>query len=274
MQTQPLVDQFLTECKLRGLTTATTLQYRWALNRLHHHCPELPCGGFDLLPIIGDESLQMESRHDVLKCLKVFFRWAARRHQLPNPCDELSPMPRHRRSRRVLTVDEVNRLLAAAKNPRDRALLLVVLDCGLRLGEVTSLRREYVKDGWLVVQGKSGDRQVPVSDELTTLLTELGEGDYLWIGKKGPLTRSGVQMAYRRMFGRAAITGTKTGPHSLRHTFATYYLRAGGGVRQLQAILGHQDIETTMIYVHLAGVDVQADHALYSPMKTMGLAEH
>ena len=164
MQTAPLVDEYLAHCRLRGLAEKTVSQYQWALKRLSRICAELPRGGFDLLPIIGDDSSQMESRHDVLKCLKVFFRWAARRYQLPNPCDELSPMPRRRRSRRVLTVDEVNRLLAAAENPRDGALLLVVLDCGLRLGEVANLHRGCVRDGWLVVQGKSGDRQVPVSD--------------------------------------------------------------------------------------------------------------
>ena len=75
MQTAPLVDEYLAHCRLRGLAEKTVSQYRWALNRLRHHRPELPCGGFDLLPIIGDDSLQMESRHDVLKCLKVFFRW-------------------------------------------------------------------------------------------------------------------------------------------------------------------------------------------------------
>ena len=62
----------------------------------------------------------------------------------------------------------------------------------------------------------------------------------------------------------------KAGPHCLRHTFATWYLRAGGGVRQLQDILGHTKIETTMIYVQLAGRDVQADHSRYSPARTMG----
>ena len=165
-------------------------------------------------------------------------------------------------------------LLAAAHNERDRALLLVVLDCGLRLGEVANLRRASLRDGWMVVEGKVGDRPVPVSDELAETLTTLGEGDHVWIGRFAkPLTQHGIQMAYKRMFLRAGISGPKIGPHTLRHTFATMYLRAGGGVRHLQAILGHQDIETTILYVHLAGNDVLADHAQYSPMRTLGLAE-
>ena len=55
------------------------------------------------------------------------------------------------------------------------------------------------------------------------------------------------------MVGDSGLDLTSTaGPHALRHTFATNYIRAGGGVRQLQVILGHQRIETTMVYVHLA----------------------
>ena len=268
MQTTPVVHQFLTECEYCGLAKTKNLQYEWALNRLVAACPELPCSGFDLLPVIGDKALQMESRHDLLKCLKGFFRWAARRYGLHNPCSELTPLPRRRRTRRVLTVDEVGLLIAAAHNERDRALLLIVLDCGLRLGEVANLRRASLRDGWMVVEGKVGDRPVPVSDELAETLITLSEGDHVWIGRFAkPLTQHGIQMAYKRMFLRAGISGPKIGPH----TFATMYLRAGGGVRRLQAILGHQDIETTMLYVHLAGNDVLADHARYSPMRTLGL---
>ena len=271
MQTAPLVDEYLAHCRLRGLSEKTVSQYRWALNRLRHQCPELPRDGFDLVPLIGDGSLGAESRRDLLKCLKAFFSWAARRYQLPNPCDELSPMPRRRRSRRVLTVDEVNRLLAAAENPRDRALLLVILDCGLRLAEVANLRHHHVRDGWLVVSGKTGERQVPVSSELVSLLGDLGAGEHLWVGRQGPLTREGIMLIYRRMFEHAGIAGPKTGPHTLRHTFGTFYIREGGGVRQLQQIMGHTRIETTMIYVHLAGNDVAADHAIHSPARRLGL---
>ena len=90
------------------------------------------------------------------------------------------------------------------------------------------------------------------------------------MGQRGPLTKVGVREAYKRIFARAGVT-RKMGSHTLRHTFATLYLRSGGGVRHLQEILGHSRIETTMIYVHLAGRDIQADHAQYSPVSTLGL---
>ena len=271
MLTNDLVAQYLGECRLRGLARSTTEQYRWALARLITHCPTLPRDGFDLLPVLGDNNLAPESRRDLLKCLRAFFGWCGRRYQLPNPCAGLEPIHRRSTIPRVLTVQEVRRLMSAALVERDRALILTILDCGLRVGEVAGLRRDNIRDGWLVVDGKVGQRRVPVSDELGSTLTVLGDGDHIWTGKKGALTRNGVVQAYQRMFQRAGIAGPKAGPHCLRHTFATMYLRAGGGVRQLQDILGHSRIDTTMIYVHLAGRVVLADHALYSPARTLGL---
>ena len=270
MLTTDLVAQYLGECHLRGLAHSTIEQYRWALTRLINHCPTPPSEGFDLLPLLGDNNLAPESRRDLLKCLRTFFSWCGRRYQLPNPCIGLEPIIRRRLLPRVLSRREVERLMAAALTERDRALLLVILDCGLRVGEVAGLMRNHIRDGWLVVDGKVGTRRVPVSDDLGDRLAGMGSDDHIWTGQRGPLSRTGVVQAYKRMFGRAGITGPKAGPHTLRHTFATMYLRAGGGVRQLQDILGHSKIETTMIYVHLAGRDVQADHSRYSPARTMG----
>ena len=271
MQTTDLVSQFLGECGVRGLSPATVEQYNWAFPRLLAHCPEMPDSGQKLLPVLqGSLKLAPESRRDLLKCLRTFFRWAERRHHLPNPCGEVDPLPRPRRLPRVLAQSEIDSLLAAAQTARDNALVLLVLDCGIRLSELASLRREDVRDGWLLVRGKVGVRQVPVSKGMLLRLLRLARGEDIWLGQRGPLNRAGVQGAYKRLFARASIT-RKVGSHSLRHTFATLYLRSGGGVRQLQEILGHSRIETTMIYVHLAGNDVAADHALHSPVQTMGL---
>ena len=271
MQTAPLVHEYLAQCKLRGLADKTITQYRWALNRLIEGCPVIPKYAFELLPVVGDSALGSTSQRDLLRCLKTFFSWAQQHHELANPSEGLT-LPRSRRQLpRVLSIGEIESLFGVAASERDRALLLVVLDCGLRVAEVANLRRHHVRDGWLILNGKVGDRQVPVSTELATQLTELGEGPHLWIGSQGPMTREGIMQVYRRMFARAGITGPKTGPHTLRHTFGTLYVRSGGGVRQLQEIMGHSRIETTMIYVNLAGTDVLADHAAHSPTRSLGL---
>lgn len=150
------------------------------------------------------------------------------------------------------------------------SVILYLLSMGLiRLGEVVSLTQQSLGLGNLRADGKTGQRQVPLSNHINRLLRSLGDGEFVWTGKNGRLTRSGVQQAYRRLFARAGIKGRKVGPHTLRHTFGTMYCREGGNIRVLQEILGHSDLETTMIYVHLAGLDVAGDHASHSPVRVL-----
>ena len=272
MQTEPLVNQYLGECESRGLSPKTLEQRRWALQRLITSCPDWPTGDAELLPVLSDTDLAIESRRDLEKCLRTFFRWATKRYKVNNPTLDLDPLPYKMQLRRVLTRQEVMQLLNVALTRRDRALVLAIMDCGLRLGEVVGLRHHDIRDGWLTVHGKTGARQVPVSPGVAAELDAIAAGSYLWHRDGEALGFDGIKTAYRRLFQRAEIVGPKIGPHTLRHTFATMYLRAGRGVRQLQSILGHSKLETTMIYVHLAGVDVQEDHARYSPVKTLSLA--
>ena len=117
-------------------------------------------------------------------------------------------------------------LLNVALTRRDRALALVIMDCGLRLSEVAGLRHGDIRDGWLTVYGKTGARQVPVSPSVAAELDAIAAGSYLWHRDGEALGFDGIKTAYKRLFKRAGIIGPKVGPHTLRHTFATMYLRA------------------------------------------------
>jgi len=168
---------------------------------------------------------------------------------------------------------QIQDIFDACQTQQEKALIGLVLDTGLRVGEVANLRWNDVHTTHLRVSGKVGERQVPICEESWFLLLGLGDQEHIWIGRFGPLTFDGVQQSYRRIFARAGITGPKSGPHTLRHTFATMYIRHGGKIEALQRILGHQDLKTTMIYVHLAGRDVAEDHALHSPLKVLSAAQ-
>ena len=274
MKTSKAVSDYLVECEARGLAKATIDQYRWALGRMVAHCGGIPQNGQRLLVALADSSLSLESRKDLIKCWRTFFNWYGRRgnRQPINPVLQLDRLPTKRKLPRVLTHQEVRRLLAAADSERDRLMVLLVMDCGLRLGELSSLRWTDVRDDHLMVTGKEGDRVVPISPSIRDQLEGHGDGLYVWMDAAAP-NQMGRSLVFRRLFDRASIGTRKAGPHCLRHTFATLYVAAGGNLRALQEILGHTELATTQRYVTLARSQVCADHAQYSPVATMGLLQ-
>lgn len=148
---------------------------------------------------------------------------------------------------RVLTVKEINQLLdtCRAKDPdsrRDLAILSAMLDTGLRLSEVASLRLEDLSsDGTLRVYGKGRKwRSVALgirSQQVLTTWVRVAriETGPLWLGRKGPMTPTGIRKALQR---RAASIGIALHPHMLRHTFVDTWLRNGGSEVDLARIAG------------------------------------
>ena len=253
------------------LARATLDQDEWAVRKLSKACPTLPAQPMEVAAVLGVPGLKPESRYDLWVCSRKFLNWAEQLHGFKNPCHLLSPPPKPRTVRRVLRLEEIDRLLAAAQTERDTLLVLLALDTGIRLKEIHNLTLDDLEDDAVIVRGKVGQRRLPVSPEIVERIRAQAKGGTVWIGQRGPLTRNGIQEVYRRLFERAGIATRKVGPHCLRHTFATWYIRKGGSVSHLKEIMGHKNIDSTMIYVSLAGVDVQEDHALYSPVRTLGL---
>ena len=267
VNTQQALDEFLLERRLSNRAPATLEQDSWAVRHLLPFCPALPATPLQVAQAIGEPGLSDESRCDIWRCVNKFLKWVENRKGLPNPCRCMEPPPAPENVRRVLSVQEVDQLINSVKTDRDRALVLLPLDTGIRLKEVLNLGIGDIKDGHIIVHGKGKkERSVPIRKDIRDLaLQVLTDAGGTWPGRWGPLTKSGLQQVYPRLFKKAGIFTKKNGAHCLRHTFATGYIRKGGGVRHLQTIMGHQNIATTMIYVTLAGVDVERDHALHTP---------
>lgn len=178
---------------------------------------------------------------------------------------------------------EMRALVAAAgdrsRDPvRDRAIVLLLLDSGLRLGELVSLRvgdLDLVEGRCRVVGKGAKERIVPMGGRsrraLRAWLMTRGasKGDTpLFIGRRGEvLSPRGVQLLVGRL-ARAAEISTRCSPHVLRHSFARAFLANGGDVFTLQRILGHSptSLQITRRYVQLLDDDVRAVHRRASPM--------
>jgi site-specific recombinase XerD len=154
--------------------------------------------------------------------------------------------------------DAMRRLLGVA-GVRDRAILLLLLDTGLRVSEAGGLRLGDLRaDGTLKVRGKgSKERIVPVGGTARQAIVR-------YLGQRGPLDGRGIQQAIRRLKTKIGVSG-RLSPHSLRHTFARSYLVNGGDVFSLQRILGHTTLDMVKRYVALADVDLVERHRGASP---------
>jgi integrase/recombinase XerD len=159
----------------------------------------------------------------------------------------------------LLSRDEVRRILLSCANPKHRMLLTTCYGCGLRVTELMGLKVRHI-DGerhlLRVEQGKGAkDRQVLVSeallDRLRAYWRSYRPSEWLFPGPD-PNVALGVSTA-QRVFTRAKCrAGVEKvgGIHSLRHAYATHQLEAGLPVHQLQRLLGHQNLQSTLRYVH------------------------
>jgi integrase/recombinase XerD len=167
---------------------------------------------------------------------------------------------REQRIPELLTRAEVARILDACDNPKHRMLLMLSYGCGLRVSEVVAVRVRHI-DGerklLRIEQGKGAkDRLVALSPGLLAHLrgywTRYRPGDWLFPSGRAPATPVSVTTA-QKVFSRAKRkSGVKKegGIHSLRHAYATHQLESGLPVHQLQRLLGHGNLHSTMRYIH------------------------
>ena len=205
-------------------------------------------------------------------------------HVSRDPSERIETPKRWRTLPEVLTIAEVDRLLAAPSldDPlvfRDRALLELAYGAGLRVSEWISIGvRDVMFDEALVrVFGKgSKERLVPIGRRaigaLASYVRELrprlergaGKG-VLFLNARGePLTRMGAWKILRKYVTRAGIE-KHISPHTLRHSFATHLLEGGADLRAVQEMLGHADISTTQIYTHVDREYLRTVHRQFHP---------
>ena len=267
MKTLEAIDRFMFTRRGRRLSEHTISNYEYTLAKLAKMYPQLPTSANDIYALFNaHEHLADASIHGMWQKLKTFFIWVEHEGFGRNIMDSL-PAPRVRkRLRRILTDAECDRLLQNCYTERDYAMVVVLLDTGMRAGELASLRHEnFLFDG-VIVNGKTGERLVPLSPGVRAMLEEQGDRDVVWVGRDGAMNASGISRAVKRVMKRAGIQPPKLGPHALRHTFAVRYLTAGGDFASLQKILGHSKVETTMIYGEMTIDLLLRQHRKFSPM--------
>ena len=219
--------------------------------------------------------------------IRMFFRYLKERHLISvNPSDLMDPPKKAQALPRILSEEEVARMLDEVKGEdprslRDRAMLEVMYGCGLRVSELCDLKRaDIVGDGELLrIFGKgSKERIVPIGSAAGRTLTAYFEGSretfsrgnlaetHVFLTRLGrPLTRQGVFKIVRERAAAVGIAADRISPHVLRHCFASHMLAHGADIRAIQELLGHADIGTTQVYTHVNTARFGEIHRKYHP---------
>lgn len=248
----------------------------------------------------NDKPLSSKTIRNVWVSLSSFFSWACIEFEILNPMKKV-PAPKFTDPPvEPFTKEEIEAILKACdfckeaqttdrrkftmRRPtarRDRAIILTLLDTGLRATELCSLRIDDVdlKTGKTNVRhsigggAKGGKGRVVFMGKVTRrtvwrYLAEREDGEDpdvpLFVSKSSrPLNKDSLRLVVKYLAKRAGIK--KCYPHRFRHTFAITYLRAGGDVFTLQMLLGHSSLDMVKRYVRIADIDLERAHRIASP---------
>lgn len=214
--------------------------------------------------------------HAHLRDLRAFARWLAKKQLIAEHIE--FPMPRiPKRLFRILNDDELARLWQSkyltgngALSIRNRALVALMLDTGLRRQEVANLTLEDIslERRRLTVIGKGNkERQMVFSNGVREYLKEFLAIRGIDDEPLFHLSADGIRTTFRRI--QLDVGLEKFSPHVLRHQFATSMLRQGERLEVIGIMLGHEDYNTTRRYISLDESDIAAAHARSSPFESL-----
>lgn len=222
----------------------------------------------------------------ILSGVRSFYRFLLLENEVETDPTELLESPKlGKHLPEVLSVEEIDAILAAIdqvpdEGVRDRAVIEVLYSCGLRVSELCGLRLSdlFLTDGYIHVHGKGNkERLVPISPRAIQELDRWfavrgkarlkpGEEDFVFVslsrGKR--LSRITVFYNIKKYANLAGIRKTLS-PHTFRHSFATHLLQGGANLRAIQAMLGHESIATTEIYMHVDRQHLREEILLHHP---------
>ncbi|MEG1271082.1 MAG: tyrosine-type recombinase/integrase [Ruthenibacterium sp.] len=293
MHLKPIITDFLLEQRMRGNSPKTIEYYSGALQKFS----DFVGAEFEMDTLthttlrqytvhLQDSALATVSIQSYVRALRAFLTWSYHEEYLSVDFSAKYRLPKAKRAViDILTQDECSRLMKSF-NPkyylqlRDFCICGLMLDSGLRMHEVTTLRLSalHLEDGYLIVDGKGNkQRTVPIGANMRRLLSRylrrrppLSDADFVFVTSTGiHIQDATIKQLFRKLKTRCDIP--RLHAHLLRHTFASCYLENGGNVFSLQQILGHTSLEMTRRYVHLTCPENVKNFRLCSPLDKLAI---
>lgn len=214
-----------------------------------------------------DHGLKASSRARKVAAIRSFYKYLTNKAKLltENPMQDLDS-PRMKKSLpRYLDLESSIQLLESVDGPfqeRDRCILTLFLNCGVRISELIGLNLTDVRDDQLRVLGKGNKERMLYLNEACVQAIQ----DYLAVRddqraidknalflsrRRTRISKAAVEKLVKKYLTKAGLDSSQYSPHKLRHTAATLMLQNGVDVRTLQEVLGHENLNTTQIYTHV-----------------------
>ena len=220
------------------------------------------------------QGIDSAARARKLSAIKSFYKYLTiRTHQLEeNPVADVEYPKLRRALPKYLTLSQAQDLLSSVKGShadRDFAILLIFLNCGLRISELAGLNYGDVYQDRLRVLGKGnkertvymGDACVRAIEKYNGTLSETLQKDVkrpLFLSQKGGrMSTNAIHRLVKKHLTEAGLDSTQYSAHKLRHTAATLMLSRGVDVKTVQEVLGHEHLNTTEIYTHIESTELK-----------------
>lgn len=219
----------------------------------------------------GDEAT---TRARKIAALRAFFKYLySREHVIDeNPAAELEIPKAKKQLPKYLTLDECMQLLSSIDGPyreRDYCILTIFLNCGLRVSELAGLDLNDILDNVMRVTGKGNkQRMIYMNDSVISAIQaylphriqpgNARDQNALFTSRnRNRISVQTVKMLVNKYLDRAGLSYKECSAHKLRHTAATLMYQNGVDIRTLQEFLGHEQVNTTMIYTHIENIAIK-----------------
>lgn len=270
LNTAELVKEYCQYAEDKEFEPSSMERLRQVLGKFAELCPTLPLTPQEVLNFIHNLPHKQTTRKNYYKLIRMFYNYLVDFHNIKTPLSRRTvPKSDKDVQFRVLSREEVLKILDIPDNFQDRVMLEVLYSTRIRIGELLSLTSDNIFQDHIMVRGKTGTWEVPISEELYDKLNMLGPGT-LFNNRSGkPLRQAAASNRVRSLLEQAGITGAKRGAHTFRHTSLTHLYEDTGDIPLVQEAAHHADIATTMIYTHPRAVKQKEKLLEHDPLKKL-----
>ena len=281
MELSAALQEFTFDCRIRKLSKGSIENYCKSLQYLRRYLEEEhnvsaveAVRAYHIKQFLAkkdEEHCKPQYINDLLKAYKVFFNYCVREEYIgKSPAANVHNMRQPKVKIQTFTEDDIRKLLNHFKGRhfleiRNRTMLALFFDTGMRLREVLTMRADQIREGYILVHGKGNkERVVPVSPYLEKALMQYQSArrsffelkcafpdGCLFVSEQGrPLTPEAVSVMMKKAAEAVGVNPSiRVSPHTCRHTFAHLQLKNGLDIYSLSRLMGHENIAITQRYL-------------------------